>query len=405
MTAWTERDAFAALATLEGVGRRSLAAIRTGFRSWTEAVQAPAEALADWAASGHVLAGEAIRSAGDLRGHLDDLEARAAAAGARLVTELDPDWPRRLVEIQAADPISEPPSVLFVKGDLSPLSTRFAVGVVGSRKPDPLAREQTARLAGHLAEAGVAVVSGAAAGVDGLAHTAALDAGGYTVAVLGGGVDKVQPPRHRRLLARIVAEGGAVVSEMPPGMAPKAGLYPRRNRIVSGLSDAVLVTAATGSSGSLITADHAWNQGRVVLAVPGDPRRALSAGTNRLLVRGASAVLEASHVLDLLFEIHGTARDGGIAADWAAAREVQGSGGAVATGVQLPLTAPARVLLERLEAVPHAADELALDTGFSGREVAQALAQLELAGLAERTGGGYVLAGSAGIRPGGHRSE
>lgn len=392
MNEWTESDAFAALAILPGVGPRSLENIRKRYRSFAEAVVAQTEQVASVASAASFGAGQAIRETTDLWGNLQAVRRAASAAGALLVTRYDAGWPDRLAELDADDPASEPPTHVFVRGTLATLASRFSVAVVGSRKPDALARAQATALAGDLAEAGVAVVSGGAAGIDTLAHEAALEAGGFTVAVLGTGLDVAYPRQNRRLFDRIAESGGAVVSEAPFGTRASAGIFPKRNRIVSGLADAVLVVGATQTSGTLITAGHGLSQGRVVCAVPGDPRRALSAGTNRLLVRGAAAVLEASDVLEILFDRHGAARDGGLAADWLSERREGAEDGALAVGPQVPLSPRGQRVLGRLEAVPHGADALASALGLSGAEVASALAELEVAGLAERVAGGYVLA-------------
>ena len=394
MKEWTESDALAALAILPGVGPRSLDHIRQHYRSFVSAVVADREDLANHAAAASPGAGRGIRETGDLRAHLEHVRDQAGVAGARLVTRFDAGWPQRLADLSADELQSLPPASLFVRGRLDALESRFSVAIVGSRHPDTLARTQTRALARELAEAGVVVVSGGATGVDKEAHLAALAAGGETIVVQGTGIDVPYPKRHRGLFDEVVEAGGAVVSEMGPGIEAKPGLFPRRNRIVSGLADLVVVVAATGTSGSLITASHAVSQGRPVCAVPGDPRRGLSQGTNRLLVRGAAAVLEASDVIEYLFEIHGAARDGGLAADWLAGRRSQETDGALAVGPELPLTPRAHRVLQRLDTLPRGAEFLGHGTGLSGAEIAAALSELEMAGLAERAAGGYVLAGA-----------
>ncbi|HEX8731252.1 MAG TPA: DNA-processing protein DprA, partial [Ktedonobacterales bacterium] len=185
--------------------------------------------------------------------------ARLAALRVAALRVVDPGYPRLLREIPA------PPPLLYVRGRLLPADD-LAVGVVGTRKVSAYGRHVTERLAGDLAARGVTIVSGLARGVDTHAHLAALEAGGRTIAVLGCGPDLVYPPDNARLAARIV-EQGAVVTEFPPGTQPDAGNFPARNRIISGLSLAVLVTEAPEASGALITARFAAEQGRDIFAV------------------------------------------------------------------------------------------------------------------------------------------
>jgi DNA processing protein len=202
---------------------------------------------------------------------------------------IDPEYPRLLREIPA------PPPVIYVRGRLLP-DDELAIGVVGTRKISAYGRHMTERLSADLAGQRVTIVSGLARGVDTHAHTAALDAGGRTIAVQGCGPDLVYPPENLRLAARIV-EQGAVVTEFPPGTQPEAGNFPARNRIISGLSLAVLVTEAPETSGALITARFAAEQGRDIFAVPGNVTSRASAGTNRLIQDGAKLILSAEDAL------------------------------------------------------------------------------------------------------------
>ena len=202
---------------------------------------------------------------------------------------IDPDYPRLLREIPA------PPPVLYVRGRLLP-TDELAIGIVGTRLVSAYGRHVTDLLAGDLAAQHVTIVSGLARGVDTHAHTAALAAGGRTIAVLGCGPDLVYPPDNARLAARIV-EQGAVVTEFPPGTQPDAGNFPARNRIISGLSLAVLVTEAPEASGALITARFAAEQGRDIFAVPGNITSRGSTGTNLLIQDGAKLILKAEDAL------------------------------------------------------------------------------------------------------------
>lgn len=210
--------------------------------------------------------------------------------GARLLLSCDPDFPPLLA---AVDP---PPPLIWVLGDPAVLS-RPAVGVVGARVASAAGQRFARTLAVDLGKAGQVVVSGLARGIDGAAHEGALATG--TVAVLGGGVADIYPPEHADLHARIV-ERGAIVSESPPDHRAQARDFPRRNRLISGLSQAVVVVEAELKSGSLITARLAAEQGREVLAVPGSPLDPRARGTNDLLRQGAAVCESADDVLRVL---------------------------------------------------------------------------------------------------------
>ncbi len=198
-------------------------------------------------------------------------------------------YPERLRRIADAAP------VLAVRGDPEVL-TRPCVAIVGARAATAYGREMAARLAAGLAEAGVVVVSGLARGIDAAAHEAALAAGGKSIAVQACGIDQVYPAAHRKLAARIAASG-AVVSELPPGMPPLPAHFPLRNRLISGMSRAVVVVEARIRSGSLVTSRHAADQGIEVLAVPGPATAPTSEGTNDLLRQGATPAIDAGDVL------------------------------------------------------------------------------------------------------------
>jgi DNA processing protein len=215
-----------------------------------------------------------------------------ARSGAVLVPYVSPAYPWRLARI------ADPAPVLSVTGDVSALSAP-AVAVVGSRAATSYGRRVTRSLAGDLARAGLVIVSGLAHGIDAEAHRAALDAGGRTIAVQACGPDLVYPAAHRRLASRI-AEAGAVMTELPPGTRPQRAHFPLRNRLISGLSRALVVVEARDRSGSLITVRHALNQGIDVFAVPGPVDAPTSVVPNRLLREGALPALDASDILDAL---------------------------------------------------------------------------------------------------------
>ena len=199
--------------------------------------------------------------------------------------------------------LSDPPPLLLVRGEIGDLS-RPAVAIVGARAATRYGRGVAEELGAAIAAAGFVVVSGLARGVDAAAHRGALASGGRTVAILGSGLDRIYPPEHADL-ADQVSRSGAVVSELPLGRPPAAPHFPLRNRLISGLVQAVVVVEAKHRSGSLITARHALNQGREVLVVPGPIDSANSAGSNTLLRDGAKPVLDASDVLNAIspFEV------------------------------------------------------------------------------------------------------
>lgn len=204
----------------------------------------------------------------------------------------DSGYPRLLREVPL------PPPILYVRGALASKDD-VALAMVGTRRATAYGRQVTERLAAELVEQGLTIVSGLARGIDTFAHTAALDAGGRTLAVLGCGPDLVYPPENAKLAARIV-ESGAIVTEFAPGTQPEAGNFPARNRLISGLSLGVLVVEAPEDSGALITARFAGDQGRDVFAVPGNISSRASRGANRLIQDGAKLVLSVDDVLSEL---------------------------------------------------------------------------------------------------------
>ena len=212
----------------------------------------------------------------------------------RRIARRDPAFPSLLGAIH------DPPAQLFLRGsaDASLLSLP-AIAVVGARACSSYGRSVTRSLARDVAAAGLVVVSGMARGIDGEAHRGALEGGGRTIAVLGCGIDRDYPAAHAELARRITESGGLVVSEYEPGVEPAPWRFPARNRIIAGLCRATLVVEARERSGALITADFALEEGRDVLAVPGEITSSLSAGTNGLIKLGATPVGSAADVLEL----------------------------------------------------------------------------------------------------------
>lgn len=215
---------------------------------------------------------------------------RLSRSGVAALTWHDAEYPHRLKEVADAPP------VLYCKGKLLP-DDEASVAVVGTRRPTDYGYRITAELCAELAARGVAVVSGLALGIDARAHKATLDAGGRTIAALGNGLDMVYPRENRRLAERIVEEGGALVSEFPLGTRPEASNFPRRNRIISGMTLGTLITEASETSGTRWTVYHALEQNREIFCVPGSVYSDASKLTNRLIREGAKLVCDVSDIL------------------------------------------------------------------------------------------------------------
>ncbi len=218
--------------------------------------------------------------------------------GIKIVTINSPIYPEGLKNIP------DPPNVLFIKEKTDCFATlamtKRVIGVVGTRKITSYGREVTQMLTTGLVSAGFTIVSGMALGVDGVAHQTTIDNKGTTIAVLGAGVDIIYPPSHRDLYNSILSSGGAIVSEVAPEKFVGRGIFPARNRIISGLSEAILITEGAIDSGSLITAKCALEQGREVFAVPGPINSAMAEGTNYLLKQGAKLVTDVRDILETL---------------------------------------------------------------------------------------------------------
>lgn len=201
--------------------------------------------------------------------------------------------------LQLLTHIPAAPKQLFIMGTL-PSQRLPSVAIVGTRKPSSYGKEVTQRLAYDLAKKGVVIISGLALGVDGIAHRAALEAGGTTIAVLANGLSQIYPATHKDLADQILREGGAVLSEYEPETSARSYQFLQRNRIVSGLSDAIVITEAAARSGTLNTAMHALEQGKEVFVVPGNITSPLSAGCNTLLKQGARPATSADDILEVI---------------------------------------------------------------------------------------------------------
>ncbi len=292
---------------------------------------------------------------------------RARELGITILTLADKTYSPYLREIFA------PPPVLFVRGDLSALS-RHGVAVVGSRFPTAYGKLAATRISSELVESGFVVVSGLAHGIDTAAHEAALAAGGTTIAVLGSGIDQIYP-RQNRALSESIAGKGLLVSEFPVGTAPEAFNFPRRNRIISGCSAAVVVVEAGERSGSLITARYALQQGREVCAVPGPINSPLSMGTFCLLRDGAAPVRSGAELAESLGRA--TGMNLGTAAGGPVQAELSES---VFTGDE-------RRVFESLSHEPSRIDELAERHRLPIPDMLVVLLNLELKGLIQQCSG------------------
>lgn len=296
---------------------------------------------------------------------LDREMERLERHGVRAVPYTSPDYPPRLREIHDFPPL------LYVRGKLTS-EDEWAIAVVGTRKVTVYGRQTTEELVSELARHGITIISGLAKGVDGVAHRVALEAGGRTIAVLACGLDMVYPSDHAPLARRII-EQGALVSEYPLGTPPKADNFPRRNRIMSGMSLGVLVVEAGDSSGALITARLALEQNREVFAVPGSIFSPMSRGTNRLIQEGAKLVQDCN---DILEELNLTVNVRQLELDKAP-----------------PVTDMESKVLSHLSAQPIHIDELCRNLSRPVSEISSTLALLELKGLVRQIGGmNYILA-------------
>jgi DNA processing protein len=305
-----------------------------------------------------------VRQNLDLETELTKLEELATS----VLTWESPDYPELLKNIP------DPPITLYVRGNLMP-QDEWALAVVGTRRATTYGKECSRMLVSGLVENGITVVSGLAYGIDTEAHETALSARGRTVAVMGCGVDIIYPTENRKL-AEAISENGALISEYPLGTNPESGNFPRRNRIISGLSLGVLFVEGGFKSGARITTDYALEQGREVLAVPGSILGKSGSGPNYLIQNGAKLV---TSVNDILEELNLT-----MIAQHTEARAI------------IPDNETEAILLERLSAEPIHVDELGQMTGLPAPEVTSTLMMMELKGMVRQVGGmNYIIAREA----------
>ncbi|MCA8888005.1 MAG: DNA-processing protein DprA [Parvularculaceae bacterium] len=307
------------------------------------------------------------------RSAAEDEIAQADKIGARLIASCEADFPAPLAQIPGAPPL------IYMRGHTS-LFDKPAVAIIGARNASAVGRKIARNLAEGLGAADIVVVSGLARGIDGAAHEASLSTG--AVAVVAGGVDVIYPPEHEALTAAI-AERGAVISEQPPGATPTARDFPKRNRIISGLSRGVVVVEAAAKSGTLITARFALEQGREVFAVPGSPLDPRCQGANRLIRDGATLVENAQDILDALAQQGAGAMEAGRDLfDW-------GAGEAPGDDCAREIMAKVRSqVLEALSYTPLHRDEILREIETPTGLILDALLDLVLSGEAEEHSGG-----------------
>lgn len=396
-----EREALAVLVSVEGLGPMTLGRLVEGAgsaRAILDLAQGPGGSRAVAALSADErwdgralepgLAARIVAAAADR----DEILAGIAAAGLEIVTLTDSTYPSRLRSIAL------PPHVLFIRGEPAALTTHRAIAVVGTRRPTPAGRAIAGRIAQSLVRAGACVVSGLAVGVDGAAHEAALREGGRTVAVIGSGHARLYPAAHDRLAAAIVDSGGVVVSEFAPDVHATKGTFPRRNRLISGLSEATVVVEAPARSGALTTAAWALEQGRGCFLVPGALDAPMSAGCLAFL-REASAEARIVAGLPELLDDLGLSGAAGLPGE--AERpppSVSGTGtwrrrGPSREAVLQGMDRTPRRVAEALLAGAATVDELVAVTSLPVATVLAAITRLESADLVAGAYGRYVPTG------------
>jgi DNA processing protein len=288
--------------------------------------------------------------------------------GAQTIYLGDNDYPPVLAAIP------QPPACLYVMGEVATLPLP-QIAIVGSRDPSRSGLRDAYELAASLVSGGFTITSGLAQGIDGAAHRGALDGGGKTIAVMGTGLDQVYPKSHGKLMRNILASGGAVVTEFPPGMPPRRENFPRRNRIVSGLSCAVVIVEAQARSGSLITAKCAMEQSRSVCVVPGGIHDPLKEGCHHLIREGAILVRNALDIAEAAEDLIGIHR------------------GLIDSSAANPRRSSTHPLIDLMGADPLSSDQLLEQSGLGAAELARELGELEISGLLYRSPEGFRRAG------------
>ncbi|MBI2957842.1 MAG: DNA-protecting protein DprA [Chloroflexi bacterium] len=352
-----------AFSRVPGVGRVRFSQLEAFFGNLKSAWSAPAEQLRQAGLDSRTVSSiVSVRSRISPEQEMEHL----ASYSVQAITCADASYPSRLKEIH------DYPPVIYVRGKLLPADL-CCVAVVGTRGPTMYGKQVTVDMVGGLVRAGVTIVSGLARGIDSIAHRSALESGGRTIAVLAGGLDNIYPAENVDM-ARRVMENGALISEYPIGIRPKPDNFPRRNRIMSGMSLGVLVVEAGETSGAIVTARQAIDQNREVFAVPGTIVSPMSKGTNMLIQRSEAKLVV--DYTDILAELNLS-----MVAEQMEMKEVLAASDAES------------VLLAHVSAEPAHIDEICRRSGLRTSEVASALALMELKGVVRQLGGmNYVLA-------------
>jgi len=346
---------------IPGIGTVKFSQIESHFKNFEDAWNADAFELKQTGLPDKTIADIlASRPKISLDGEMEKLD----KLGVNVLTVHDDDYPARLREIH------DYPPLLYIKGRILP-QDEFAVAVIGTRKATAYGRQVTEEITSDLARSSITIVSGLARGIDSIAHRSALEAGGRTIAIFGSGIDIVYPYENRELAKRIM-ENGALISEYPLGTSPRAEHFPRRNRIISGLSLGVLVTEAGDDSGALITVQTALDQNREVFAVPGSIMSPSSKGTNNIIQQGAKLVRDYKDILEELnlksVAIHQEVKE------------------------VIPASDTETLILSKLSTEPVHVDEICRETNLPIATLTSALSMMELKGMVKQVSGmNYVL--------------
>lgn len=354
------------LSLVSGVGPRTRKSLLERFGSAAATLAAPPSQLREVPGVGAKIARAIVEARQTI-----DVEAELRLChehGLTVLVDRDARYPAMLNQIH------DPPSVLYLRGELSP-NDALAIAIVGTRHATQYGLQQAERLAAGLARAGLTIVSGLARGIDAAAHRGALKAAGRTIAVLGSGLLNIYPPENREL-AEQIAGHGALLSEAPPRSQPMSGAFPQRNRIITGLSLGVIVVEAALRSGALISAEHAMEQGREVFAVPGRVDSTASRGCHRLLREGAKLVESVDDVLDELGPLFASAP-----------RE---DGRVVRHPAELQLNDQEQAVLNAIGEETVSFDDAAVASGLPIQRVLATVSVLEMRRLVRRVSGNQI---------------
>jgi len=358
-----DQDAYLQLALVDGVGIRTMGRLLDRFGTASGVLRASLRELGRVERVGPRTA-TAIRDS-SVSQYASEVRRICTDRGIELLFPGDPRIPTLLTKI------SDPPLLLYLQGEFRP-EDAISIGMVGTRHATSYGRYMAERLTKGLCGYGCTIVSGLARGIDGVCHRKAIEAGGRTIAVLGSSLTEIYPPEHAELAASIVKQG-ALISETPPLSKPKAGVFPQRNRIISGLSLGVVVVEAAERSGSLITARHAGEQGRDVFAVPGQANAPTSRGSNRLIRDGAVLVQDAEDILEHLGPLTASAK--------------LDCGKLVQQPKELVLNEIEQAVLQQIDVLPTDIDLVVQRSDLSVSQVLSTLSVLEIRGAIKRTGG------------------